>query len=198
MADEMACRLLPEPGTDPSDVIRMYTAMRSGDVARVETILDSLALDLVHAPEDLTWGSGSPPAALDVRRRNPAAAGGGSGATPTWCASCSPAAPTLMAPARARAASVRCGWRCCSGRPRSSTSCWRTGPIRTRRRSPARPLRSPGGGATTSWPPACWRPAPSSRRRPASSDDAPTARHGHRHQGHRPVVSAPHAVAWST
>ena len=32
MADEMACRLQPEPQSDPTDVIRMYTAMRSGDV----------------------------------------------------------------------------------------------------------------------------------------------------------------------
>ncbi len=32
MAEDMASRLRPDPQSDPSDVIRMYTAMRSGDV----------------------------------------------------------------------------------------------------------------------------------------------------------------------
>ena len=45
---EAACR--PVEGTDPSDVIRMYTTMRSGDVARVAAILD-VRPDLVDARE---------------------------------------------------------------------------------------------------------------------------------------------------
>lgn len=53
MADEMACRLRPDPQSDPSEVIRMYTAMRSGDVARVAAMLDARP-DLVDVREDWT------------------------------------------------------------------------------------------------------------------------------------------------
>lgn len=51
MADEMACRLRPASGEDPSDTIRMYTAMRSGDVHHVAAILDARP-DLVDVRED--------------------------------------------------------------------------------------------------------------------------------------------------
>jgi RNA polymerase sigma factor (sigma-70 family) len=53
MAEEMRCRLRPDPQSDPSDVIRMYTAMRSGDVARVASMLDARP-DLVDVREDWT------------------------------------------------------------------------------------------------------------------------------------------------
>jgi hypothetical protein len=53
MADSIECRLRPEPGTDPTDVIRMYTAMRSGDVERVAAILDARP-DLVDVRESWT------------------------------------------------------------------------------------------------------------------------------------------------
>ena len=71
MAEEMLCRMRPEPGLDPSDAIRMFTAMRSGDVARVSAILD-VRPDLVDVREDwsptdsfahrlpLTAGGGTP------------------------------------------------------------------------------------------------------------------------------------------
>jgi RNA polymerase sigma factor (sigma-70 family) len=67
--DQMECDIGPE--TDPTDVIRMYTAMRSGDVARVAAILD-VRPDLVDARESwsrddsfahrlpLTKGGGTP------------------------------------------------------------------------------------------------------------------------------------------
>lgn len=45
---ETACK--PAEGMDPSDAIRLYTAMRSGDVARVATILDA-SPDLVDIRE---------------------------------------------------------------------------------------------------------------------------------------------------
>ena len=51
MAEAMGCR--PAPGTDPSDVIRMYTAMRSGDVTRVAGMLDARP-DLVDVREHWT------------------------------------------------------------------------------------------------------------------------------------------------
>jgi RNA polymerase sigma-70 factor (ECF subfamily) len=41
MADDVACRLRPDAAADPTDTIRMYTAMRSGDVARVGALLDA-------------------------------------------------------------------------------------------------------------------------------------------------------------
>jgi RNA polymerase sigma factor (sigma-70 family) len=47
---EMDTAFSPEQGTDPTDVIRMYTAMRSGDVARVAAILD-VRPDLVDVRE---------------------------------------------------------------------------------------------------------------------------------------------------
>lgn len=47
----VACR--PAEGTDPTDVIRMYTAMRSGDLARVAAILDARP-DLVDVREQWT------------------------------------------------------------------------------------------------------------------------------------------------
>jgi RNA polymerase sigma-70 factor (ECF subfamily) len=53
MADEMVRRMQPTEGSDPTDVIRMYTAMRSGDVARVAAILDARP-DLVDVREDWT------------------------------------------------------------------------------------------------------------------------------------------------
>ena len=71
MADEVEGRLRPDPSTDPSDVIRMYTAMRSGDLVRVGAILDDRP-DLVDAREHwsradsfahrlpLTTGGGTP------------------------------------------------------------------------------------------------------------------------------------------
>ena len=68
---EMNIACQPAEGTDPSDVIRMYTAMRSGDVARVAAILD-VRPDLVDVREQWsradsfahrlpwTWGGGTP------------------------------------------------------------------------------------------------------------------------------------------
>lgn len=53
MAEEMAARLRPDPHADPSDTVRMYTAMRSGDVARVAAILDARP-ELVDVREDWT------------------------------------------------------------------------------------------------------------------------------------------------
>jgi RNA polymerase sigma factor (sigma-70 family) len=53
MADEMTLALRPDPQSDPTDVIRMYTAMRSGDVERVAAILDARP-DLVDVREDWT------------------------------------------------------------------------------------------------------------------------------------------------
>lgn len=51
--DDMTDQLRPEAGTDPSDTIRMYTAMRSGDIERVGRILDARP-DLVDVREDWT------------------------------------------------------------------------------------------------------------------------------------------------
>ena len=77
MADEMAVRLRPEPQTDPSDVVRLYTAMRSGDVGRMATILDARP-DLVDVREDWTradsfahrlpWTNGGTPLLRAVER----------------------------------------------------------------------------------------------------------------------------------
>ncbi len=77
MADEMAARLRPEPQTDPSDAVRLYTAMRSGDVARVAAILDARP-DLVDVREDWTradsfahrlpWTNGGTPLLRAVER----------------------------------------------------------------------------------------------------------------------------------
>lgn len=50
---EMNVACQPAEGTDPTDVIRMYTAMRSGDVARVAAILDARP-DLVDVREQWT------------------------------------------------------------------------------------------------------------------------------------------------
>lgn len=50
---EMNVACQPAEGTDPTDVIRMYTAMRSGDVERVAAILD-VRPDLVDVREQWT------------------------------------------------------------------------------------------------------------------------------------------------
>ena len=50
---EMNVACQPAEGTDPTDVIRMYTAMRSGDVTRVAAILDARP-DLVDVREQWT------------------------------------------------------------------------------------------------------------------------------------------------
>jgi hypothetical protein len=64
MAEEMLCKLRPDPAADPSDVIRMYTAMRSGDVTRVAAMLAARP-DLVDVREDWTravgWAHRLPP-----------------------------------------------------------------------------------------------------------------------------------------
>jgi len=75
MADAMSCR--PDRDSDPSDVIRMYTAMRSGDLMRVAAILDARP-DLVDAREDWTradsfahrlpWNRGGTPLLRAVER----------------------------------------------------------------------------------------------------------------------------------
>jgi RNA polymerase sigma-70 factor (ECF subfamily) len=51
--EDMTTTIRPDAADDPSDVIRMYTAMRSGDVARVASILD-VRPDLVDVREDWT------------------------------------------------------------------------------------------------------------------------------------------------
>jgi RNA polymerase sigma factor (sigma-70 family) len=53
MAEEMLCKLRPAAADDPSDVIRFYVAMRTGDVARVAAILDARP-DLVDVREHWT------------------------------------------------------------------------------------------------------------------------------------------------
>jgi RNA polymerase sigma-70 factor (ECF subfamily) len=53
MAEETLCRLRPTADDDPTDVIRFYVAMRSGDVARVASILDARP-DLVDVREHWT------------------------------------------------------------------------------------------------------------------------------------------------
>jgi RNA polymerase sigma-70 factor (ECF subfamily) len=57
MPADVECSLRPDPRSDPSDVIRMYTAMRSGDLARVAAILDAHP-DLVDVREDWTRAEG--------------------------------------------------------------------------------------------------------------------------------------------
>ena len=53
MAEEMLCRLRPDEADDPSDVIRFYVAMRTGDTVRVAAILDARP-DLVDVREHWT------------------------------------------------------------------------------------------------------------------------------------------------
>jgi RNA polymerase sigma-70 factor (ECF subfamily) len=75
MADAITCR--PVPDEDPSDVVRMYTAMRSRDVKRVAAILDARP-DLVDAREHWTradsfahrlpWNRGGTPLLRAVER----------------------------------------------------------------------------------------------------------------------------------
>ena len=68
-----------ESRSDPSDVVRMFSAMRTGDAALVAAILDSRP-DLVDVREDWTTrGESSPSAAVDDERRHTAVAGRG-----TW------------------------------------------------------------------------------------------------------------------
>jgi RNA polymerase sigma-70 factor (ECF subfamily) len=57
MPTGVECTLHPDPSSDPSDVIRMYTAMRSGDLARVAAILDARP-DLVDVREEWTRAEG--------------------------------------------------------------------------------------------------------------------------------------------
>lgn len=75
--DHVSTCIRPDPATDPTDVIRMYTAMRSGDVARVAAILDARP-DLVDVREDWTradsfahrlpWSRGGTPLLRAVER----------------------------------------------------------------------------------------------------------------------------------
>jgi RNA polymerase sigma-70 factor (ECF subfamily) len=51
--DDMTTMIRPDAADDPSDVIRKYTAMRSGDLARVASILD-VRPDLVDVRESWT------------------------------------------------------------------------------------------------------------------------------------------------
>lgn len=53
MADEMLCTLRPASADDPTDVIRFYVAMRTGNVGRVAAMLDARP-DLVDVREHWT------------------------------------------------------------------------------------------------------------------------------------------------
>lgn len=66
---DIECRIRPDEGSDPSDAIRMYTAMRSGDVQRVGALLDARP-DLVDVREGWTR-------AESFAHRLPWTAGGG-------------------------------------------------------------------------------------------------------------------------